>query len=70
MVNLSRFLGVNPEDALRGTIEKFIHRFQYVESEMQKANLPLKQDNLSQMDHFWEQAKHLPNISPPVPEGE
>jgi uncharacterized protein YabN with tetrapyrrole methylase and pyrophosphatase domain len=60
MVNLSRFLGANPEDALRGTIEKFIRRFQHVESEMQKANLPMNQNNLPLMDKFWEESKSLP----------
>jgi tetrapyrrole methylase family protein/MazG family protein len=57
LVNLSRFLGVNPEDSLRGTIAKFIRRFQHVESEMGKAGIPMNQDNLAQMDKFWEEAK-------------
>lgn len=57
LVNLSRFLGVNPEDSLRGTIAKFIRRFQHVESEMEKAGIPMNQDNLAKMDEFWEEAK-------------
>jgi len=31
LVNISRFIGVNPEDALRKTISKFISRFRYIE---------------------------------------
>jgi MazG family protein len=31
LVNYSRFLGINPENALRRTNEKFIKRFKYVE---------------------------------------
>ena len=31
LVNISRFISVNPEDALRKTISKFIHRFRYIE---------------------------------------
>jgi len=58
LVNLSRFLGVNPEDSLRGTIAKFIRRFQYVESQMKKNGFPMKQENLSQMDKYWNDAKN------------
>jgi len=57
VVNLARFLGVNPEDALRGTIMKFVRRFQFVESEMAKASMTMNQKNLDVMDKFWEQAK-------------
>lgn len=62
MVNLSRFLKVNPEDALRGTIQKFMQRFQYVESEMEKAGITMNQHHLEQMDEFWEKAKNLRNF--------
>jgi tetrapyrrole methylase family protein/MazG family protein len=58
MVNLSRFLGVNPEDALRGTIRKFVQRFRYVESEMKKAGKVMTQANLDVMDGFWNDAKN------------
>ena len=57
MVNLSRFMGINPEDALRGTIRKFIQRFGYVESEMKKAGKVMTQNNLDVMDEFWNDAK-------------
>ena len=33
LVNISRFVGVNPEDALRKTISKFISRFRYIGDE-------------------------------------
>ena len=59
MVNLSRYLGVNPEDALRGTIKKFVRRFQFVESKMQESGAPMNQGNLNQMDAFWNDAKKL-----------
>jgi len=57
VVNLARFLGVNPEDALRGTIMKFVRRFRFVESEMSKAGMTMNQKNLEVMDGFWEKAK-------------
>ena len=37
LVNISRFLEINPEDALRKTIGKFIHRFRYIEEHAENA---------------------------------
>src|SRR5258706_2334579 len=36
LVNYARFLHVNPESALRGTIERFITRFQYIERRLKE----------------------------------
>jgi Protein containing tetrapyrrole methyltransferase domain and MazG-like (predicted pyrophosphatase) domain len=36
MVNYARFLGINPEDALRRTNDKFIKRFDYVQKKLKK----------------------------------
>lgn len=56
-VNLSRHLNVNPEFALRGTIDKFIRRFGCVEEELKRRNIPLKQADLPLLDSLWEEAK-------------
>lgn len=56
-VNASRFLQVSPEDALRGTIQRFIGRFQSMESEAQKRGVSLNTLSLEEMDALWEQAK-------------
>lgn len=59
MVNLSRFMPANPEDALRGTIEKFTRRFRYVEKKYAEMNRPMKDATLEEMDTYWDEAKRL-----------
>lgn len=57
IVNVSRKLEINSEGALRGTIRKFIRRFQFIEDEAKKQNINLKDMSLKEMDVLWENAK-------------
>jgi len=57
LANVARFLQINPEQALRKTIHKFISRFHYVEVSLKKKGKSLKQSNLIEMDRLWEEAK-------------
>lgn len=57
LVNLSRFLDTNPEDALRGTIDKFVRRFQYIERTLASQGLKPQEVTLEEMDKIWEEAK-------------
>jgi tetrapyrrole methylase family protein/MazG family protein len=57
LVNLGRFIDCNPEDALRGTIAKFISRFQYIEQHFEKRGRELNDVSLAEMDAVWEQTK-------------
>jgi XTP/dITP diphosphohydrolase len=59
LVNYSRFLGINPENALRKTNEKFVKRFKYVEEEIKKSGRKLSESDLKEMDKFWNQSKKL-----------
>lgn len=59
MTNYARFLGINPENALRRTNEKFITRFQYVEQKIKNTGKSLSESSLKEMDHFWEESKKL-----------
>ena len=56
-VNLARHLKINPEFALRRTIDKFVKRFNYIERELKKKKIPLKEAGLPLLDSFWEEAK-------------
>ena len=56
-VNLARHLKVNPEEALRGTNQKFYRRFGYVQAQVEKSNKDWQQFELSQLDLFWDEAK-------------
>ena len=57
LVNLSRFIAVNPEEALRKTISRFIARFRYIEEALAKSGRSLKQASLQEMDALWTDAK-------------
>jgi uncharacterized protein YabN with tetrapyrrole methylase and pyrophosphatase domain len=57
LANVARFLQINPEKALRRTIQKFLSRFHYVEASLKKKGKSLRQSNLIEMDRLWEEAK-------------
>jgi XTP/dITP diphosphohydrolase len=57
MVNLSRFLNVNPDEALERTNSKFIARFQYLEQAAKHIGKSLQDMSLEEMDVFWNEAK-------------
>jgi XTP/dITP diphosphohydrolase len=59
LVNYSRFLDINPENALRRTNEKFIRRFQYVEKRINESGKSLQESNLEEMDTYWSESKKL-----------
>ena len=57
MANVSRFLKINPEEALKKTLEKFISRFHYIEISLHQEGKSFRQSNLMEMDRLWEEAK-------------
>ena len=58
LVNLSRYLDINPEDALRRSIRKFDYRFKGIEKEANKSGRNLKEMSLKEMDEIWDGLKH------------
>ncbi len=64
VVNLARFLDVEPELALSGTIEKFIDRFEYVECRAAECGRKMKDMSLKELDGFWEEAKEAMSGNP------
>ncbi len=57
LVNLARFLKVNPEDALRLSTNRFVDRFVLVESQAAEQQRPLSGMTASELDGLWENAK-------------
>jgi len=57
LVNLARFLDVDPEDALRRTIDKFIRRFRYIEEALDRQGKSPQDSTLAEMDALWDRAK-------------
>jgi XTP/dITP diphosphohydrolase len=59
IVNYSRFIGINPENALRRTNEKFVKRFRYVEEKIGQQNKSITDSDLAEMDKYWEESKKI-----------
>ena len=57
LVNYSRFVNINPEDALEKTNKKFIRRFQFMEQKIKEDGLDLSKLSFEQMNNFWDMAK-------------
>ena len=57
VVNYARFIGIEPETALRGTIEKFTRRFQYIELVLARQGKDIHACTLEEMDGIWNEAK-------------
>ncbi len=58
IVNLSRFLKIDPEDALQSANEKFIRRFKTIEKKARIKGKELHGMTLAEMDTLWEEAKN------------
>jgi tetrapyrrole methylase family protein/MazG family protein len=56
-VNLARFLGVYPEEALREANRKFEARFRYMEKKAKEEGKELKELSLEEMEKLWQEAK-------------
>lgn len=57
IVNVCKFMKIDPELALTGTINKFIERFEYMERESAKLGKKLDKMTLTEMDMLWNNAK-------------
>ena len=57
LVNLARFVDLDPERALSGTVKKFCTRFRYIEKKIAEQGNSLEEVDLAEMDFHWEQAK-------------
>ena len=53
LVNLSRFMNINPEEALRRAVEKFKRRFQKLEKILEEDGKDIKHTTLEYMDRIW-----------------
>ena len=57
LANVSRFLRIDPEQALKKTLDKFISRFRYIESALHREGRSIRQSQLTEMDRLWEESK-------------
>jgi len=59
LVNIARYLSVDPESALRKTNKKFRRRFNWMEERLRDQNRTLEQATPQEMEDLWQQAKTL-----------
>lgn len=57
VANVARFVDVDPENALRKTIGKFISRFHYIETKLEERGKTLTEATLGEMEALWQEAK-------------
>ena len=56
-INIARHAGISAEMSLRSTNRKFVRRFAYVQEQMRAAGIEMNQQQLDEMEKFWQQAK-------------
>jgi uncharacterized protein YabN with tetrapyrrole methylase and pyrophosphatase domain len=57
LVNVARYLSLDPESALRKTNRKFRGRFQWMEDRMREHGKKLADSSLEEMESLWQEAK-------------
>jgi MazG family protein len=64
VVNLSRFAGVDPEEALRGSNLRFTRRFKQVECLVEEQDKEMTAMSLQELDALWNEAKKATSKEP------
>lgn len=59
VVNVSRFISVDSEEALTNATDKFIDRFSKVEKMAEEKGINMKETELSELDKLWDEAKKV-----------
>tara|TARA_B100000989_G_scaffold298625_1_gene288808 strand:+ start:926 stop:1699 length:774 start_codon:yes stop_codon:yes gene_type:complete len=59
IINMARFINIDPEEALESTNIKFINRFQYMEEKITKDKKNLKEMSLDEMNKYWNSSKKI-----------
>jgi len=57
LVNLARFIKVNPEDALRQAANRFVERFHFIEVQATASGRTIGELSFAEMDRLWNEAK-------------
>jgi MazG family protein len=57
LVNIARYLSLDPESALRKTNHKFKRRFQWMEARLRQSDRSADQASMEELEALWQQAK-------------
>lgn len=58
-VNVSRFIGVDAEEALTASTDKFLNRFSVVERLAKERNIDMEKSSIEELDRLWDEAKAI-----------
>ena len=58
LVNIARYLSLDPESALRKTNRKFKRRFQWMEQQLRTSGRGPQDASMTELESLWQQAKH------------
>jgi len=61
LVNIARYLSLDPESALRKTNRKFKQRFQWIEEQLRASGRTPQQATMDELESLWQQAKQQEN---------
>lgn len=59
LINVARFLKINPDNALEKANQKFMHRFNHIEKRLREQNKKFSDVTLEEMGKYWEEAKAM-----------
>jgi MazG family protein len=63
IVNIARYLSLDPESALKRTNRKFKQRFQWIEDQLRMAGRGPQQASLEELESLWQQSKRQEKIA-------
>ena len=64
LVNIARYLSLDPESALKKTNRKFKRRFQWMEQQLRVSSRTPEQATMEELESLWQQAKQLEKSHP------
>lgn len=70
VVNLARFIDIDPAAALHRTNQKFYKRFTYIEEKMKNLGLTMEKKHMKKMDELWNKIRQNPDLYAAVESGE
>lgn len=59
LVNIARFLDLEAEEALAGTVDRFTKRFHHIENSLRRLNKDFTDASIEELEHYWQEAKRL-----------
>ena len=62
IVNISRFLKIDPSTALSKTNTKFVNRFKFIEKDLKSKGLEMKETDLDKLEELWQKSKSASDI--------